>query len=194
LTVPIGYSATIWVRLRIAATGLAGDQPVMVVLVQGEDTVVLQEEVVAEPDGTLLAEIVGAGGGFPDQRLEFGEGHFDRVEIGAVWRQEQEPCADIVQGCRCGRALVAGEIVQDDHIAGPECRDQLGFGVEIEHLGVHRPVDHPGRVQPVMAQGGDKGLGAPMPERCMIDEALPARRPSCGLGHVCLEGGLINES
>lgn len=43
-------------RIRIAATGLTSGQPVTVVLVQGEDTVVLQE-MMAEPDGTLLAEI-----------------------------------------------------------------------------------------------------------------------------------------
>ncbi|GGF76208.1 hypothetical protein GCM10011402_31200 [Paracoccus acridae] len=55
--VQLGAAALDGGRIRIAATGLAGDQPVTVVLVQGEETVPLQE-MTTEPDGTLLAEIV----------------------------------------------------------------------------------------------------------------------------------------
>lgn len=84
----------------------------------------------------------------------------DRV----VRRQKQEPGADAAQGCRCGGALVAGQVVEDDDVSGPERRDQLGFDTEIEHLDIHRAVDDPGRVQPVMAQRGNEGLGLPMPE------------------------------
>ena len=105
----------------------------------------------------------------------------------------QEPGTHVAQGCRRGRALVAGEIVQNDNVAGPERRDQLGFGIKVEHLGVHCAIDHPRRVQPVMAQSCNEGLAPPMSERRMIDEALPAGCPSCGLGHVRLDPGLIDE-
>jgi len=81
-----------------------------------------------------------------------------------------------------------------EHVAFAQCRRQLGFDVEIKHLGVHRPVDDPRGVEAVMAQGRDKGLGAPVAERGMIDQALPTGRPARRLGHVCLDRGLIEES
>ena len=51
-----------------------------------------------------------------------------------------------------------------------------------------------GRLQPVMAQGRNQGLCAPVAERGVIDEALPARRPAGGFGHVGLDGCFIEES
>jgi hypothetical protein len=44
-----------------------------------------------------------------------------------------------------------------------------------------------------MAQGADERLGAPMSERRVIDQALPARGPAGGLGHVGLDRGLVDE-
>ena len=41
-----------------------------------------------------------------DKSLELGECHLDRVQIGAVWRQEQKPCANGVHGLRGPRAFV----------------------------------------------------------------------------------------
>ena len=137
--------------------------------------------------------IVGAGGGFSDQRLELGEGHFNRIEVGTVGREEQEPRADLAQGTGGTGTFVAGEVVENDHIALLQRRHQLGGNIEFEHLAVHRPVDDPRGVDPVMAQGTDKGLGAPMSERRMIDQALAARGPAGGLDHVGLHGGFVYE-
>ena len=44
-----------------------------------------------------------------------------------------------------------------------------------------------------MSQSADKGLRAPVSERRMIDQALPARGPSGGLDHVGLDGCLVDE-
>lgn len=44
-----------------------------------------------------------------------------------------------------------------------------------------------------MAQGTDEGLCAPMPERRVIRQALPARGTASGLGHVGLERCLVDE-
>ena len=136
---------------------------------------------------------VGSGGGLSDQRLELREGHFDRVEVGAVWRQEKEPRADVAHGFGRAGALMARQVVEDDHVAGTQGRHQLGFDIEVEHRAIHRSVDHPRRIEAVMAQGTYEGLGAPMPERRVIDQALPARGPAGGLGHVGLERCLVDE-
>ncbi len=49
--------------------------------------------------------------------LEFGEGHFDRIEIGTVGRQEEEPGATLPEDGLGLGALVAGQVVEDDHVA-----------------------------------------------------------------------------
>ena len=45
--------------------------------------------------------IDGAGGNFPKDRLDLGKGLFDRVEVRAVWREEQHPGA-----CGLGGAIL----------------------------------------------------------------------------------------
>ena len=41
-------------------------------------------------------------------RFEFGEGHFNRIEVGAVGGQEQEPATAVSQGLCGGRRAAAG--------------------------------------------------------------------------------------
>ena len=56
------------------------------------------------------------------------------------------------------------------------------------HVYMHErgPVDDPRRIQPIMAQGGDEGLSAPMADRHMIRQSRAFRSPAGGLGNVCL--------
>jgi len=61
--------------------------------------------------------------------LELGEGHFDRVEIGRVLRQKQEPGALGLQALRRLWTLVDGEVVEDDHVAALEGGSELGLDV-----------------------------------------------------------------
>ena len=61
--------------------------------------------------------IDGSCGSFSQVGLELGEGHLDRVEVGAVGRQEQKPCALFADERLGFRAFVAGQIVEDDDVA-----------------------------------------------------------------------------
>ena len=63
--------------------------------------------------GRLPELIIGSCCGFSDQGLELGECHFDRVEVGGVGRQEQEPRADVFQHRGRLRAAVGGEVVEE---------------------------------------------------------------------------------
>src|SRR5690606_677313 len=101
---------------------------------------------------------------FSDQGLEFGKGHLDGVEIGAVGRQEHEPGANVPQGFCCLRAVMAGEIIQNDNVTPVQRWGELGVYVGLEAHAVHRSTEHPRRIQTVVAQGGDEGLGAPVAE------------------------------
>lgn len=44
-----------------------------------------------------------------------------------------------------------------------------------------------------MTEGIDKSLGAPVAERRMVDQTLPARCPAGRLGHVGLDRGFVDE-
>lgn len=89
---------------------------------------------------------------------------------------------------------MARQVVEDDHVARTQGRHQLGLDIEVEQLAVHCAIDHPRGIEAVMAQSTDEGLGAPMPERRVIDQALPAWGPAGGFGHVGLERCLVDES
>ena len=68
--------------------------------------------------------------------LEFGEGHFDRVEVRAVRRQEQEPSSTLLKERLGFCAFVAGEVVQDHNVARMQCWGELGLDVGVEDLTV----------------------------------------------------------
>ena len=56
--------------------------------------------------------------------FEFGEHLFDRIEIGTVGREEQEPCSGTLDDLPDRVALVAAEVVHDDNVAGVEASEQ----------------------------------------------------------------------
>lgn len=95
-----------------------------------------------------------------------------------------EPRADLAEGTSSTRAFVARQIVEDHDVPFAQCRDELGSDIKVEHFAIHRAADHPWGIQSVMPQCANERLRAPVPEGCMIDEALPTPRPASGLDHV----------
>ena len=67
-------------------------------------TLLWDEEIADLPDG--LPEFVdGAHGHGAQVRLEFGEDHFDGIEVGAVGRQKDEPSPSLADGLFGGGVL-----------------------------------------------------------------------------------------
>ena len=89
--------------------------------------------------------------------------------------------------------MIRGIIFPTQDIAPLQGQGQLGSDIAVKDVAVYRPVDDPWRVQPVMAQRGDEGLGLPVAEGGVIDQTHPAGRPSSRLGHIGLQGGFVNE-
>ena len=58
-----------------------------------------------------------------------------------------------------------------EHLAGLQSRRQPGLEAKIEQLAVHRTIDDPSGIQPVMAQGRDECLGFPVAEGRIVDQA-----------------------
>jgi len=72
----------------------------------------------------LPGGLYGSLGSAPQQGLELCEDLLDRIEVGAVWRQEEQLCADGPDGASDGLSLVTAEIVDDDNVAGSERLNQ----------------------------------------------------------------------
>lgn len=125
--------------------------------------------------------------------FEFGEGHFDRIEIGTVWRQEEEPCPSLLEDGLGFFAFMAGEIIENDDITRFESWGELRLDVGLEDSAVHGAIDDPGCGQTIAPQSGDKGLSAPMSEGRMGFQALSAPRPPPQPGHFRGRAGLVDE-
>ncbi len=82
---------------------------------------------------------------------------------------------------------------EDHHIPRRQGRRELGLYIGREELGIDGTRDDPWCVEPVVAQGGDEGLGVPVTEGRIVDEAFAFRRPASRLYHVGLEPSLIEK-
>src|SRR3954464_5784967 len=96
-------------------------------------------------------------------------------------------------GSPSGSAFVASEIVQDDDVARFQLRDEDGLDVAAEDGAVDRPVDDPGRADPVMAVRGDEGERTPVAGGGLRVQALAARSPAADRCQVGLNPGLVEE-
>ena len=153
----------------------------------------MRGEAVEQSTDGMCDGVDGSGPCLAQEVLKLGEDLLDGVEVGGVFREEQEPCAGRPDGLAHGLALVAAEVVQNDDITGPQGGDEHLLHIEAEALAIDRPVYQPGGVDTVMAQGREEGRRAPLAVGRGSDQALPARRPTPQRGHVGLGPGLIDE-
>jgi len=116
--------------------------------------------------------------------FELCEDLFDRVEVGAIGRQEQEFSADVFDGFTNGVAFMRGQIVHDDDIARSEFAHEEFYDISFEDGAIHRARDYQRRDDAVMAKTSDKGGGLPMSVRRLAQKALAARGPAIPRRHV----------
>ena len=125
--------------------------------------------------------------------FELGEELLDRVQIGRVFRQVEEPGAGGTDGAAHGAGLVRAKIVHDDDVAVPQGRDQNLLDVEKEGFAVDRPLEEPRSGNAIVAQSGHEGHGLPAAVRHLGVEALAARCPAPQRCHIGLGPGLVDE-
>ena len=86
------------------------------------------------------------------------------------------------------------KIVHDDDISALEGRDEDLFDINQEGLRVDGAIQHEGRGDRVMAQGGKKRQCLPMAVRDFPDERLAASAPAPRAGHVGFGPGFVNKN
>ena len=121
---------------------------------------------------------MGPFGGLAEQVLELGEDLFDRVEVGAVGRQEQEACADAADSRTHSGLLVARQVVHDDDVTWRERGYEALLDVIGEALAVDWLVEHAGRVDPVAAKCCKEGHRPPVAIGHLGVQPLPLGCPA----------------
>ena len=112
-----------------------------------------------------------ARAGRAEERFQFGEREFDRIEVGAVGWEKPELGAHGFDGGADLRLFVDGEVIEDDHIARLERRRQDLLDVGEERWIVDRAVEHGRGPEAVEPERGDDGVRLPMATGCVIAEA-----------------------
>ena len=136
-------------------------------------------------DGALLS--------LPHPVFDLGEGLFDRVEVGRVWRQVPEPGASSLDHLPDSFRLVASEIVENDDVAFAQGWQEKVLYISAEAFTVDRAVEDAGCRELVMAERTEKCEGTPVTVRGEAAQACPFGTPAPQRGHVGLDPGLVDE-
>lgn len=136
---------------------------------------------------------MGAFSGLSHQVLELGEDLLDRIEIGAVRRQEQQPGSRAADRLSDGGPFVTAQIVHDDNVAGRKRRDEELLDILGEALAVDRLVEHARGIDTITAERREEGHRAPMAIGDFGMEPLTHRRPAAQRCHIGLRPGFVDE-
>ena len=147
------------------------------------------EEVSYSPPCGFYGSFVGLS----EQCLEFGEDHFDGVQVGRVRRQEEQMRARVADELAGGLAFVAAEIVGNHDVTGREGRDEALVDPSGEAVAADWPVEHEGGHDAVMTQPGQERQGLPVTVRDMGRQARAAQAPATGPRHVGLDPCFIQK-
>ena len=125
--------------------------------------------------------------------FELREHLLDRVQVGRIWWQVEQLGLGGTDGLADSWTFVAGEVVHDDDVA----RCEGGHEELLDPFGKAGPVDRliedARCIDPVAAQRGDEGHGAPMAIGHLGVQPLALGRPAPERGHVGLGPGLVDE-
>ena len=132
-------------------------------------------------------------GGLAQVRLQFAEGHLDRIEIGRIGRQ--------IMQCRPGRFdgfpdtghLVDRQVVHHDNVAALEGRNKALLHISEKQGSVHGALKNERCGHPAQTQATDKGDGFPVPVRRVIDQPLADGTAAAKSHHGTVGPSLIDK-
>lgn len=137
--------------------------------------------------------VEGSLGGFAKESFQLGKEVFNGVEIRGVRRQEEQGGAAGFDGLAHASDLVAAEVIGHDDVAGGESWTKDGSDIFQKSFSVHRPVQKPGSLHAIVAQGGDEGAGLPVTMGDAGHAAFSLLRPAGPACHIGGDAGFIQE-
>ena len=134
-----------------------------------------------------------AGSHAPQERLELGKDLLDRVEVGAVGREIEQPHPGIFEALADACDLVSGKIVDHHDAAGLHLWDQPFFEPLLEDFSGHRARDQHRGEDAVMLEACHEGLCHPVPMRGLTQQFLALPAPAMRPHHAGCRAGFIDE-
>ena len=131
--------------------------------------------------------------GLAQKGLELRKILLDRIEVGRIGRQEDEPGTLRFDHLANAVDLVGSEIVHDHDILAPQGWAQTSVDIDAEDLAVHRSVNHERGNDLIAAQAGDECRRLPVAVRHFADHPLADRTPPIGARHIGRGPRLIDE-
>jgi hypothetical protein len=109
-----------------------------------------------DPCAGLADGFVASRARLSQQSFELSEGLLDRIEVGRVFRQEDEARPDTADRSSHGLRLVGAEVVEDHDVTRLKRRDEELFDIGVEALAIDGPVNQAGRFDAVIAERGEE--------------------------------------
>ena len=138
-----------------------------------------------------LLVVTRAGGA--QERFEFGEREFDRIEIRTVGREESQVRAHLLDRHPDLGLLMHPEVVQHDDISRSQRGHQHLFDVGEETRTINGAVEHRWRAETVKAERGDHGVRLPMAAGGVIAEPCAAGAPAVAPEQIRRDAAFIEK-
>ena len=131
--------------------------------------------------------------GRPKERFQLREGLLNRVEVGAVGREESHHGAHRLDGREHGRLFVHRQVIEHDDVPGSQRGDEDLFDIREKRRIVDWPVEHGGRAEPLKPQCGDHRVRLPMAARSVIVEPHAAMAPAIPSQQIGRHAAFVEE-
>ena len=133
------------------------------------------------------------GGDLAQERLEFAEGHLDRVKVGGIFRQIAEGCSRALDRLANAGYFVGLKIIDHHDVVSPQCRHEAMFDIGKEHLSGHGPIEHHRRHHLVVTKRDDESDGLPGPPWHIINHPRATWSAAVEPPHVGADCRLVDK-
>src|SRR5215471_9164011 len=133
------------------------------------------------------------GGDLAQERLEFAEGHLDRVKVGRILRQITKSCSRGLDRLAHAGHFVGAKIIDHHDVVSLECWHEALFDIGKEHLSGHRSIEHHRCHHLVVTKRGYESDGLPGPLRHIINHPLATWSTAVEPYHVGTDGRLVDK-
>jgi hypothetical protein len=148
----------------------------------------------AERDCDERVDVIeGARPRRPQERFQFGEREFDRVEVGTIGRQKPEMRAVAFDRGPDRRLLMHREVIEHHHVAWSQRGHQDLFDICQETRRVDGAIEHGGRAQPLEPQRGNDRVRLPVAARRVIAEPFAPRTAPIAAQQIGGHATLVEE-
>jgi hypothetical protein len=148
----------------------------------------------SQSESHQLAHVVeGARTSGAKERLQFGEGQFDWIEIGTVWRKKPQTRSRVLNRLTNLGLFVSGEIVEDHDVAAAQGGHENLLDVSAERRAIDGAIEHGGGRHLARAQRRDDRVCLPMAARCVIGNPGSSQTPPIATQQIGGYARLVDE-